>query len=132
MIFRGKTKAGEWVEGDLSIGSAEHGWDESKIFIIPRQPLLERIEIIPLTLAQSTGLKDKHGKMIFGSIPVDEKMSEGGSDVRFGNRKKNRFIGRIFYEDQFCAFGCWENSLKNPTFYFCSENMEIIDNPELI
>ena len=37
----------KWVEGDLSVGSAEYGWDESKIFIIPRQPLFERIEVIP-------------------------------------------------------------------------------------
>ena len=125
MIFRGKTKAGEWVEGYLISPNRIMVWKE-----ICMQS--ESYEVLPESVAMETTVKDKHGKMIFGSIPVGGKMSEGGSDVRFGNRKKNRFIGRIFYEDQFCAFGCWENSLKNPTFYFCNENMEIIDNPELI
>lgn len=39
-------------------------------------------EIRPETLAMETTVKDKHGKMIFGSIPVNGKMSEGGDTVR--------------------------------------------------
>ena len=61
--FRGKQiDNGEWVYGDLSVGSAEHGWDESKIFIIPRQLLLERIEVHPDSVGQYIDLKDKNGK----------------------------------------------------------------------
>ncbi len=40
------------------------------------------VEVIPESLAMETGVKDKNSKMIFGSIVVDGKMSEGGDDVR--------------------------------------------------
>lgn len=39
-------------------------------------------EIRPETLAMETTIPDKNGNMIFGSIPVNGKMSEGGDEVK--------------------------------------------------
>jgi len=40
-------------------------------------------EVDPETVGQETGAKDKNNKEIFGSIPINGKMSRGGHIVRY-------------------------------------------------
>ncbi len=74
---------------------------------------------------QSIGIKDKNGKEMWKD-----------DIVRFGHKKKNRDVGRIVYETDFCAFGCWQTNLSKPRFHFCYEDFEVIgnihENPKLL
>lgn len=87
MIFRAEKKD----TGELVKGYYVFGYSEKLHYIIPEtvtihhlrqnefQPtIIDLIEIRPETLAMETTIKDKNDKMIFGSIPVNGKMSEGG------------------------------------------------------
>ena len=62
--FRGKrVDNGEWVYGDLSMGGgSKPNYDKDRTFIEPREPVLRRIEVLPETVGEYTGLKDKRGK----------------------------------------------------------------------
>jgi len=73
--------------------------------------------IILETIGQSTGLKDKNGVEIYE-----------GDRCKFGHRKTNRDIGEVIFEQDFCAFGCWNNRVKRPTFHFCQDDFEVIGN----
>ena len=80
-------------------------------------------EINSSTLGLETGQLDKNKVEIVGGWgPGIEK---GGDTCLYGHKKKNRDIGIISYEQEFCAFGCWLKRLKKPTFYFVCENHEI-------
>jgi len=71
ILFRGKTKKGKWVEGDLIHGvRSKYG----KLFILPIAgnlayiedcDPLDGVEVIPETVGQITGLLDKNGIKIF-------------------------------------------------------------------
>ena len=66
-IFRAKTKrTGTWVQGDLSLNNS---YGEPLIYAGPDLDY----PIDPATLGQSTGLRDKHGTLIFeGDIIRDD------------------------------------------------------------
>ncbi len=89
MLHRANRKDnGEEVIGSL-VKSGDCNW-----FIFPRGSALQKTrcesseyvatfyEIIPESLAMETTVLDKNKKMIFGSILVEGKMSEGGDTVR--------------------------------------------------
>ena len=59
ILFRGKTKQGEWIYGDL----ITHGIDFDDA--IKQHHTREIWDIIPETVGQFTGLTDKNGKKIF-------------------------------------------------------------------
>lgn len=60
--FRGKDKSGVWQYGDL----IHDGYDGNKVFEIGiAQPRFYPVAVIPETVGQFTGIKDKKGVDIF-------------------------------------------------------------------
>jgi len=126
MIFRGKTKEGEWPEGCLIVSS------DNRCAIVQRPTvfagswrkmvMISVDEVIPETVAISTGLFDKtkwenlmesereiwtkagnmpsewKGREIFGSIPIDGKMSKGGDVVKCSISETQHFKGNVLFE----------------------------------
>lgn len=90
------------------------------------------IEVVPETVRQYTGLKDKNGKKIFE-----------GDILRF-TRGGNEHIGKVVYEQRICGLDLWYNevvgaygekatfriSLTEPTKLEVIGN--IYDNPKLL
>ena len=78
MIFRGTTKDGKVVEGWLCI------WQGVVyIFDSPFNLYNGRHEVLPQSLAMSTGISDKNKVPIYGSFEYEPgKLSEGGDMVK--------------------------------------------------
>ena len=120
-LFRGKRKDnGEWVEGCLL-----KRWDGLWIFSID-----EKFAdlIIPSTICQCTGLKDKNGKLIF-----ENDILSGHIDDEFPEDETRKRV--VWHENGWCTNepGCdYYEALDD----FDSENFEVIgnmiDNPELL
>ncbi len=108
MIYRGKRiKNGEMVEGDLWQPVRQN----LKLAFILRQD--NKYEVHPESLAMETTVCDKNSKMIFGSIPINGKMSEGGDNTNNGIVK--------WSETEF-AWQCGDSLL-----YEVASDIEIID-----
>lgn len=117
-LFRGKQKDnGKWVEGDLM------QWNDGTMRICVEDGDDSKIArtVIPETVGQCTGLKDKNGKWIFENYIVSMPAYGGGrtkSVVYFKN-------GKFAVDGSNYAF-------KD----ICPGNMEVIgnihDNPELL
>jgi hypothetical protein len=99
MTFRGKTYRKKLME--------VFGWYYENPFakehyikaIVEGGTQLEDFRIIPETLAMETGKEDKNGKMIFGSIEVNGKMSSGGSRLKINSNSfhAKESIGTVVY-----------------------------------
>lgn len=120
-LFRGKRKDnGEWTEGFLL-----KRWDGLWIFSID-----EKFAdlIIPSTLCQCTGLKDKNGNLIW-----ENDILSGHIDDEFPEDETRKRV--VWHENGWCTNepGCDDYEALDD---FDSENFEVIgnmiDNPELL
>lgn len=120
-LFRAKRKDnGEWTEGFLL-----KRWDGLWIFSID-----EKFAdlIIPSTICQCTGLKDKNGKLIF-----ENDILSGHIDDEFPEDETRKRV--VWHKNGWCTNepGCVDYETLDD---FDSENFEvignIIDNPELL
>ena len=134
-LFRGKRKDNdEWVEGDLM------RWNDGTMRICVEDGDDSKITrtVIPETVGQCTGLKDKNGKLIFEGDVV--KADGYIFIVRFGkcggvaNDENYGYMG--YYLDGFDSMtkDALRFGLRNDICYFT--DIEVIgnihDNPELL
>ena len=92
MKFRGETQDGKLVEGYyLETGCGRHFIIDPPQAIIATErtfkgktdiAIVGCYEVLPQSLAMSTGISDKNQVEIFGSIEVDGVMSDGGDDCK--------------------------------------------------
>ena len=120
-LFRAKRKDnGEWTEGFLL-----KRWDGLWIFSID-----EKFAdlIIPSTICQCTGLKDKNGKLIF-----ENDILSGHIDDEFPEDETRKRV--VWHKNGWCTNepGCVDYETLDD---FDSESFEVIgnmiDNPELL
>lgn len=119
--FRGKTKEGEWVYGDLF-----HGMDDDS-YIHIFDDYGQNVEVLPNTIGQYTGLKDANGKEIYEGDIVRYRLT----DERY--KKNSRYSNLPIHYDErqamFIAGGIYWDTLR-------SNKVEVIgnihDNPEMI
>lgn len=109
-IFRGKRKDnGEWIEGNL-INCAFFNNDGFPIFYILDTDNIEYdcwediaeeinyLEVIPKTVGQCTGLKDKNGKLIFEGDVLK------GFTYPFLSDGEYNYYALVVWSKDYCAF----------------------------
>lgn len=118
ILFRGKLiNNDKWVEGnyvDSTIG----------IYIFDRYEIEHYQEIVPETVGQYTGLKDKNGTRIFEGDIV--KYGKAVRRVIFEQRNNTAYFGMVDNELETIPFGNYVNVRKTEVIG------NIYDNPELL
>jgi uncharacterized phage protein (TIGR01671 family) len=146
ILFRGKTKMGEWLEGSLMkytdetptkreehfrIQETLYGFtDESNTPFFCDYTSGFDEEVIPETIGQYTGLKDKNGKKIFeGDIHCHQ---ERYYVVRFGKHADTFYSGDRYgwYLEE--IGGNRVESFDGFEYLFVNIVGNIHDNPELL
>lgn len=130
ILFRGKRKDNdEWVQGDFcspcNIVFLEHGYDP----VLDKNdvPCCNDFEVIPETVGQYTGLKDKNGKKIFEGDVVNVNTNKDTLCHRYEGR---HLVIRFDEYHRFVASGRLEYPLCNHYEWEIIGNIH--DNPELL
>lgn len=129
--FRGKTIKGIWVSGFVSVVTDKRAGVEPGTYISNSVGVPFAYEVIPETVGQSTGLKDKNGVEVFeGDIVAVEnhpfqkkKNSVVGIDIE-GNYE----IGWNDYDMTWCAGSLLLARLKP----YVTVKGNIYENPDLL
>lgn len=143
ILFRGKTKKGDWVEGfyvcnRYSIGFAKEPAICENHYIYTKRIDSEKwfktvqVEVIPETVGQFAGLTDKNGKKIFEGDIVKLFFYDKEQDTNYeliGQVESVLFCGLItIYEEKVNALELFNKTISN--------KIEVIgnihDNPELL
>ena len=130
ILFRGKKCNGEWVHGYyVQANNSWHDYGKHKEWIVCSAcanggwfALQEKHAVIPETVGQYTGLKDKNGKKIFE-----------GDAVWFSDEKER---GVVYFDNSCARFAVRFDTFDAAFDHLYSNELEIIgnvfDNPELM
>ena len=143
--FRGKTKEGKWIYGSGIIKVIENCTETKKIEMISTVdydeldyyvPMYDNEEVIPETVGQYTGLKDKNGKEIYEGdilkINYDIKRAFDLEDIMYVDFIEGAFYLKAEKEIKWSILRCLPALVNIEGNIRAQVIGKIYDNPELL
>ena len=135
--FRGKGINGEWYIGLLSISQGLKGQPPKGYYISNKAGMPWAYQVIPETVGQYTGLKDKNGKEIYEGdilgLKVDGYWVAIGI-VKYCGKKGSFFSGRYYLTgaEGYASDWAYEDE-GDPSKWHCNKVIgNIYENPDLM